>query len=236
MRKILIMFLFYGFILNAQNVNNEITQLEKSRKGFVDKIDSLKDSIAQIDKKINLIKSKEILKAVKDSTLTAIVSKDAKLRKRPFPMDDIIYAFKEDKEVLILDYQDEYFGVCVDEVCGYVNELWVKRNQKVNDLINIRIKEKKELEKIKEENKLKKANKDYAAIEAKNVKKYGQALYSKLKKGMVWVGMTDDMLLIALGSPNEINRTVGRWGVHEQWVYEREYYYFENGIMTSYQD
>ena len=53
---------------------------------------------------------------------------------------------------------------------------------------------------------------------------------------MVWIGMTDDMLLIALGSPNEINRTVGRWGVHEQWVYEREYYYFENGIMTSYQD
>ena len=39
------------------------------------------------------------------------------------------------------------------------------------------------------------------------------------------------------GPPNDINRTVGKWGVHEQWVYGNGVYlYFENGILTSFQD
>jgi len=151
-------------------------------------------------------------------------------------MDDIIYTFKKDTEVLILDYHDEYFGICFDSICGYVNELWIKRNQKVTDLISLRQQEAKELERIKEENKIKKENRQYAIIEAKNIKKYGKTLYSKLKKGLIWIGMTNDMLIIAIGSPDKINRTVGKWGVHEQWVYDNDYYYFENGIMTSYQD
>ena len=44
------------------------------------------------------------------------------------------------------------------------------------------------------------------------------------------------MALISLGKPDDINRTVGSWGVNEQWVYGRNYYYFENGKLTSYQD
>ncbi|MNF94551.1 hypothetical protein D3C84_772640 [compost metagenome] len=236
MKKILLFLFFYSFILNAQNIDNEINQLEKKRKGFSEKINSLNDSIANIDKKINVIKSKEILKTVKDSTLTAIVSKNAKLRKRPYVMDDIIYTFEEDTEVLILDYHKEYFGVCINSVCGYVNELWVKKNSKVADLVYVTLKKEEELAKIKEENKVKKENKQYADIEAKNIKKYGKILYAKLKKGIVWIGMTDDMLIIALGNPDDINRTVGSWGVHEQWVYNGEYYYFENGKMVSYQD
>jgi hypothetical protein len=44
------------------------------------------------------------------------------------------------------------------------------------------------------------------------------------------------LIIIALGSPNKINRTVGSWCVHAHWVYKEEYYYFENGVMVSYQD
>ena len=236
MKKILILILLNSFILNAQNTDTEINQLEKNRKGFIEKINSLKDSIVNIDKKINIIKSKEILKTVKDSSLVAIVSKNGKLRKRPYAMDDIIFSFEEDTEVLILDYHKGYFGVCVNSVCGYVNELWIKKNQKVVDLVYVRIQEEEELAKIKEENKIKKENKQYADIETKNIKKYGKTLYAKLKKGSFWIGMTDDMAIISLGNPKDINRTVGKWGVHEQWVYDGDYYYFENGILTSYQD
>jgi hypothetical protein len=40
-----------------------------------------------------------------------------------------------------------------------------------------------------------------------------------------------------MGKPEKINRTVGRWGVHEQWVYDDgSYLYFENGKLTSWQD
>lgn len=235
MKKILLL-LFYSCILNAQGVDNDVNQLEEKRRAFSEKINSLKDSIASIDKKIDLIKYKEILKTVKDSTITAIVSKNGKLRNNPYPMGDIIYTFEEDTEVLIVDYHQEYFGVCVNSVCGYVNELWVKKNPKLLELVYVKLKEEENLAKIKEENKLKKASKQYADLEAKNIKKYGKIIYAKLKKGTVWLGMTTDMMIIALGNPDDINRTVGSWGVHEQWVYNREYYYFENGKMVSYQD
>ena len=50
--------------------------------------------------------------------------------------------------------------------------------------------------------------------------------------------MTDEMAIESLGRPQENNRTVGSWGVHEQWVYRNGdlFVYFENGILTSWQD
>lgn len=54
--------------------------------------------------------------------------------------------------------------------------------------------------------------------------------------------MKDDNALRSLGKPDDINRTVGSWGVKEQWVYKNQYgnktiyLYFENGILSSYQN
>jgi len=54
----------------------------------------------------------------------------------------------------------------------------------------------------------------------------------------ITLGMTKEQATDLLGYPNDNNRSVGSWGVHEQWVYEAQgvYLYFENGILTSYQD
>lgn len=54
-------------------------------------------------------------------------------------------------------------------------------------------------------------------------------------------GMTKDQVTMAWGSPTDINRSIGSYGVHEQWVYRRgpgraQYVYFENGEVTSIQD
>lgn len=54
----------------------------------------------------------------------------------------------------------------------------------------------------------------------------------------VILGMTREQVLLCWGSA-EVNRSVGSWGVHEQWVYSAiygPYLYFENGILTSFQD
>lgn len=51
------------------------------------------------------------------------------------------------------------------------------------------------------------------------------------------LGMTDDEVIRRWGDPEKINRSVGSWGVHEQWVFSSgNYLYFENGILTSWQD
>lgn len=76
-----------------------------------------------------------------------------------------------------------------------------------------------------------------ATRKADLTKKYGSASAQKILEGMVWIGMTDAMAVESIGKPKEINRSVGSWGVHEQWVYGNDIFlYFENGKLTSWQD
>jgi len=60
-------------------------------------------------------------------------------------------------------------------------------------------------------------------------------------EGEVFMGMSTKQVLYSWGKPDDINRTVGSWGVHEQWVYDRgdyssQYLYFEDGELNSWQD
>ncbi len=49
--------------------------------------------------------------------------------------------------------------------------------------------------------------------------------------------MTQEQVLIAWGNPKDINKFVGSWSVHEQWVYDGgRYLYFEGGKLASWQD
>jgi len=57
-----------------------------------------------------------------------------------------------------------------------------------------------------------------------------------IHKHHVRIGMTTEQVIAAWGRPRDINRTVGSYGVHEQWVYGSTYLYFEDGVMTSFQD
>jgi len=54
----------------------------------------------------------------------------------------------------------------------------------------------------------------------------------------VRIGMSKQEVLDSnWGSPEDINKTTGSWGTHEQWCYGgRNYLYFENGILTSIQN
>jgi len=104
-----------------------------------------------------------------------------------------------------------------------------KRKQEVNKI--------KEDEKVRYQKAVEKEEKD-----RKNylISKCGSVNGTKLNEGKMWLGMTDKMLIEVLGKPNDINRTVGSFGLHEQWVYgsleKMELYYFENGKLTSSQD
>ncbi|MCK4600399.1 hypothetical protein KAU37_11375 [Candidatus Bipolaricaulota bacterium] len=58
----------------------------------------------------------------------------------------------------------------------------------------------------------------------------------------IQTGMTEEMVRASWGGPTRIHRSVGSWGVHEQWVYgtyskygSPTYLYFENGRLTSWQ-
>jgi len=68
---------------------------------------------------------------------------------------------------------------------------------------------------------------------------WGSDTCSRISQQKIWLGMEDDMALLSWGPPSDINKSVGSWGVREQWVYgwtsNVSYLYFENGILTSWQ-
>lgn len=62
-------------------------------------------------------------------------------------------------------------------------------------------------------------------------------IQEEINSNKIKLGMTREQVLLSWGKPNKINRTVGKWGVKEQWCYgDKTYLYFENGILTSFQD
>ena len=68
-------------------------------------------------------------------------------------------------------------------------------------------------------------------------RKYGKRDAELILGRQVRLGMTREMCREAWGSPEDINRSSGSWGVHEQWVYGLgSYLYFENGILSSIQN
>jgi len=70
-----------------------------------------------------------------------------------------------------------------------------------------------------------------------NIEKYGDKWGKLVDEGKIQLGMTKEMVEDSWGKPDDINRSVGSWGVHEQWIYSSgTYLYFENSKLTSWQD
>ena len=69
------------------------------------------------------------------------------------------------------------------------------------------------------------------------IKKYGKKYANMILEGKVQIGMTAEMCRESWGLPDDINRSTGTWGVHEQWCYDwGGYLYFDNGKLTSIQN
>jgi len=68
------------------------------------------------------------------------------------------------------------------------------------------------------------------------IDRYGSSITERILNHKIWLGMTRAMAIESRGYPEKNNRTVTAFGTHEQWVYENIYLYFENDILTSWQD
>ncbi|WP_242120951.1 coiled-coil domain-containing protein [Aestuariivivens sediminicola] len=228
---ILILSCIYGYTQKS-----DMAELESKKNQILNTISDLQDSIKYIEIEINKLRLGRIEKMIAESNVKGVVRHGAKLRYNPQPLSDIIAELKDGVEVVIMDYNNGYFGVCSDSICGYMSDVWLERNEIIKAFIKAKEEEERTLKQLEREQKLKQELAKSAELEKKYLKKYGQKTYNKLKQGYYWIGMNKEMAIISLGSPKDINRTVGSWGVHEQWVYDNLYLYFENGTLTSYQN
>lgn len=60
-------------------------------------------------------------------------------------------------------------------------------------------------------------------------------IWKAVETAKIKIGMTPEMAEMSWGKPKKINQDVGSWGIHEQWIYDEQYLYFENGKLTSFQ-
>lgn len=60
---------------------------------------------------------------------------------------------------------------------------------------------------------------------------------TSVQKEVIRMGMSECSLYASWGEPNDVNRSVGAWGVHKQHIYDKsQYVYTENGRIKSWQD
>jgi hypothetical protein len=152
------------------------------------------------------------------------------------PFGDVILHLEGGESFTILNYANSYFSVCLDSICGIMSDVWIIRDDHINNLIKAVYKlereRKKEKEIVKRERRIQinKEEKKYFSD------KYEAEVFNKLEQGKYWLGMTDEIARFSLGNPKDVNRSTGSYSVHEQWVYSSNYFYFENGVVTSYQN
>lgn len=66
---------------------------------------------------------------------------------------------------------------------------------------------------------------------------WSESTCKAVSNGKIQMGMSKAQVKASWGSPNDINTTVIEGvGSSEQWVYGTHYLYFDNGVLTSWQD
>lgn len=218
--------------LRVMKLNSYKVDLEKSIK-------VLSDSLMKIKHEISMIEAKNKMNAKDQEGIPAYCSAGTKIRPNPTPVAPILVTVDNGDSIKVIDFYDGYYGVKYDSIYGYINEMWVVTSDELRKLKEDKIQEKKRNEEVEEWREKLKVERQNEVFVEKSKKRYGVVIYNRIKNGEYWLGMTEDMAILSLGRPEKINRSVGRWGIREQWVFDklnRLYLYFENGILVSYQN
>lgn len=222
-----LIFFFSTSLLKGQSIDELNVKLD-SLNSILEKVDlqiselnNRKTEIRQQISDLNQKKNKlDLEKEYVEGIPVTINYMGGTLRDEPSVSGNDIIKIPTGDTVLIFNwYEKPYFKAAYKEYVGYISHSSLNKNTKIESIIN---------EELAEENpKLAQLTKEYGAYNA-----------NRIIKGEYWIGMTDKMAKASLGYPDDINKSTGSWGVHEQWVYSKKdiYLYFENGKLTSIQD
>jgi hypothetical protein len=76
----------------------------------------------------------------------------------------------------------------------------------------------------------------YTVSEAASYRKlFGSDNFDLVLQGKVKIGFTKEMCRLSWGEPKDINETITSGKKSEQWVYDKNYLYFDNGVVTAMQ-
>jgi hypothetical protein len=197
-------------ILNSQNSN--IADLMKIKEKLILDKSKIVDSISKIDIQVNYLKTLENnSKILGTDFIKTTVTFNASIKNKPSLFAEIIGEIPKGEFVEVYDYFDGFWSIKFDSIIGYTNDIFISNRRELNarrDIYN----------------------------NSEILKRFGKEIGNKILSHQIWSGMTTEMAKLSVGNPKDINRTVGTWGIHEQWVYDNRYLYFENGELKSWQN
>ena len=235
-------------VINAQENENRLTQTIDSLQNIIDennrKINTLKTSNLEIENELNKYNSQlnEILLENQIGSVL-VCAMGTLLYDTPRCFKSLSSINRGDR-ISVVETLEEHYKIYYNGMYGYVLKIGFKSESEIIEENKMKA-EMAEQKKIAEQERIEREKRLEQQRKLANEKRkkeliniYGQTNGTKISKGYIWLGMTDKMARASLGSPDDVNRTVGSWGVHEQWVYRSrdKILYFENGILTSWQD
>ncbi|MCP4553465.1 MAG: hypothetical protein GY834_15800 [Bacteroidetes bacterium] len=225
----LLILIINGYSQNTEQLKIELEYLKNEKKVLGQKIIEISNSISVLEMKIE----KEILQSINKGFICNIkTSAPIRLKSNPKPNGNVIEIIPKKKLITVLEYSgDSYWKISYKETVGYIHDVAIVQTDEMIIIKNEYVKKTKE-SKSQRQNESKTNRKEFL------VKKYGVYQANNILKGKVVIGMTKEMVVEAIGNPDDKNISKGTWGVHEQWVYEKNdlYVYFENGKLTSIQE
>jgi hypothetical protein len=206
--------------------------------------------LRKLDSLISILNQKKIDDSIIEITnpLWVITNNFIVSRKKPDIFSEVVQRIR-DRDSLLIDAvligKNSVFARTIEHTYVDINFLIPIGEFKIHYdkilALDIKLKNeklKRELDSIENRST---ALKDYEnmRLQLKNIYRDDEVVNLILRRE-IRIGMTDDMIIIIKGKPREINRSVYSFGTKEQWIYgnieEREYYYFENGKLTSWSD
>jgi hypothetical protein len=140
MRKIFILF-FLLLITTGWSQTIEIRNLEQIRENVKQKIYTLNDSLIIVDSKLDSLKNvllnnqlNDRLENASKGEVISIAKKGANLVSEPFNNSSILYTVKEDSQVILKSFNNNFYETCIGNQCGYIHLYYIVENEETENL------------------------------------------------------------------------------------------------------
>lgn len=221
----------------------------------IDSINLELDAIDYLNKRSQLENYQTVLRLKPKSFIRAEINN---------PLSKILKQITDTTEVKVKDYNvtSGYFTIISDEKIGYVNEIFFVKDAKFTEYVELNNKKQVYLNKIRKgtndsiaiandqlflldketkEKYLKEKDKEDAIKRDSSysswVRRFGKSTADQIKEGYIVIGWDKEKVKLSWGEPNDINKTISKYGTDEQWIYNnRSYVYFTNGKVTTIQN
>jgi len=201
----------------TDSITDKLEQIDLEILNLKEQRNSLRNQLTVLNSNKNKLElEQELLEGIK----VKISAFGGVLRDKPNISGNTIVKIPSNETILVYNwYEKPYFKAVYKEKVGYISYSSLEKNERINSLVNKDLAEK---------------NPKLANL----IKRFGSRNAERIYKGEYWIGMTDVMARKSIGYPDDVNKSTGSWGVHEQWVYDKTklYLYFENGKLSSIQN